>query len=169
MIKIENPQFKIIETLPSTLGTVDYYLCLYDKIDTREDIFDKIDASEIAEELYETGMYSGIYVIHSSTTRGEDINPLSKDNHFCCNRINCDSILIYHCLAMKNNEGQLILRTGFHESHPSFNISKMVYDWDSLINVSNGFLELEINNHVFFKLYQEEIKKWRQEVSKVIH
>ncbi|XRE42886.1 hypothetical protein ACIVBQ_001090 [Tenacibaculum discolor] len=167
MRKIKNPQLKIIKTSPSTLGTVDYHIVIYDSTNLKDGLFDKFNEFEIAEEIYETGEFKGFYVIHSSSTRGADIIPLS-DNHFSCNRINCDSILSYHCLAIKSNETELTLRTGFHEIHPSLNILHEVYDWDSMSTISNGFLEIEVDKHVFLKLYKKQIDEWKEKVTTCI-
>ena len=162
---MKNPQLKIIETLPSTLGTVDYHIVIYENTNLKESLFDTFNEFEIAEEIYETGEFEGFYVIHSSTSRGADITPISNEIHFSCNRINCDSIISYHCLAIKSNENELALRTGFHEIHPNINITQEIYDWNSMPNISNGFLEINIDKNKFFELYQKQIEEWKQRVT----
>ena len=168
ILKIDNPQLKIIETLPSTLGVIDYYIVLYDKNDQNDNLLNKPNAYEIAEEIYETGEFNGFYVIQASSSRGEDIKPLAEDSCFCYNRVNCDAVLSYHILAIKQNGTELHLRSGFHEIHPSAIISKQVYDWNSMSNISNGFIEIEVNAQAFFKLYNKQIRKWQLHVTRCI-
>jgi len=167
MKKIENPEFRIIKTTPSSLGTVDYHIVIYEKSDfNNSDLLQEKNESQIAEGIYESGEYHGFYVIHSSTTQGEDIETLSQDEKlFCNNRINCDSILSYHCLSIRDDETKLKLRTGFHEIHPEMNLSEIIYDWNSMIKISNRYKEIEVNKDVFFKLYKEQVEKWKKQVT----
>ncbi|TVZ47496.1 hypothetical protein JM82_2106 [Olleya sp. Hel_I_94] len=170
MKKIENPGFRIIKTLPSTLGTVDFHIVMYEKLDFSDDeVWKGVNESEIAEEIYESGEYKGFYVIHSSTTRGEDINTLDdSEKLFCFNRINCDSILSYHCLATRSDETGFKLRIGFHEMHPEMSLPKIINDWNSMANISNGFQEIKINKDTFFELYQKQVEIWKKQITRCI-
>ena len=158
---IENPEFEFIKTLPSTLGTVDFHVVIYEKSDFKNlGRFSADKLSEVAEEIYETGEYKGFYVIHSSSSRGDRINTLENyEDGFYSNRINCDSILSYHCLAIKNEKLVLKIRSGFHEICPGKNLLEIVNDWDTMERISNGFQEIEVNKEVFIKLYEEKMKK----------
>ena len=158
---IKNPEFKFIKTNPSTLGTVDFYIVIYKKSDfSGLDSMLDLKESEIAEEIYETGEYKGFYVIHSSSNRGDSINLLENyRDGFYSNRVNCDSILSYHCLAIKNEQSGFKIRTGFHEANSEVNLSRIINDWNSMTNVSNGFHEIEVNKEAFVQLYEKQIKK----------
>ncbi len=170
MKKIEHPEFRIIRTMPSTLGTVDYYIIIYEKLDFNDsNLLEGKNEAEIAENIYESGVYQGFYVIHSSTTRGEEIDILNQGKKlFCYNRINCDSILSYHCLVIKADETSLKLRTGFHEIQPEMNISETIYDWNSMMKISNGYQEIEVNRDTFFKLYEEQVEVWKTQITTYI-
>ncbi len=164
MKRIKHPEFKIIRTSPSSLGTIDFYIIAYEK--TEFDIWKELNENEIAEEIYETGEYKGFYVIHSSTTRGEDISTLDGKKEFVFNRINCESILSYHCLAIKVDGSYLNLRTGFHESSNS-RIGKII-DWNSITEISNGFQEIEFVKDEFYKLYNRKVDEWKKQITMTI-
>lgn len=152
MNKIENPVFRIIKTFPSSLGTIDFFIVVYEKgkfISWNSKI-----ENEIAENIYEKGVYKDVYVIHSSSSRGEKINPINSNIIFSQNRTNCDSILIFHILAVKFINKDVILRTGFHDLKSGIN--KTIYDWETMKNISNGYQEIIINKERFYNLYNEQ-------------
>lgn len=172
MKNILEPILRIVKSNPSALGTEDYYITLYDKSDfndTNAESWFKENESEIAEELYETAEYKSIYVIHSSTTRGEDIRVLNEGNNISIyNRINCDSILSYHCLALKIDETKLKLRTGFHETHPEVGHSELPFSWNMMNKISNNYQEIEVDKDAFFKQYNEITEKWKKQITRRI-
>ncbi len=172
MKDILKPVLRIIKSNPSTLGTEDYYIILYDESDFNDldkELWFKENELEIFEELYETAEYKNIYVIHSSTSRGEDIKILNeRKNISIYNRVNCDSILSYHCLALKLDETKLILRTGFHETHPKIGDSELPFSWNMMNKLSNNYKEIEVDKDVFFKDYNKIIEKWKKEITHYI-
>lgn len=161
MKRIKHPEFKIIRTSPSSLGTIDFHIIAYEKNEL--DIWKEVNEYEIAEEISETGEYKGFYVIHSSTTRGQDIFTLDGHKEFVFNRTNCESILSYHCLAIKVDGSCLNLRTGFHDS--SDNHIENINDWNSITKISNGYQEIEFSKDNFYKLYDRKVDEWKKHIT----
>lgn len=163
MIKIiKAPKLKIIKTIPSTLGNIDYHIVIYDEsILGSNNYWDELKEAEVAESIYEKAVYQDIYVIHSTSTRGEPITPISNfSNGFSFNRINCDSILAYHFLATQQTQQHIHIRTGFHESQPEYNPYLIINNWESMSNISNGFHEIKLDKNQFSPIYQEQIERF---------
>lgn len=164
MIHIQTPALRIIKTLPSSLGTVDWHIVLYDLTALHEPEPEKWiedNEHEIAEDIYESAHYLGVYIIHSTTTRGEDIRPLDEQaDGATFNRINLDSVLSFHCLAVQTVGNNLQVRTGFHEAFPDVDFSTLPFQWDQMDRLSNGFQALQVNKETFFALYFQAIENW---------
>ena len=165
MKEITNPQLRIIQSNPSSLGTFDDYIVLYDKVDFKNvEIAPWFDENEgiIADELYETAHYNNIFVIHSTSSRGEGINILKKSKDTSIfNRINCDSVLTYHCIAIKTISNFVIIRTGFHEVLVFEGFKMEGFKWNEMNNISNGYQELKVDKNIFFSLYEEQVEVWK--------
>lgn len=160
MNKIENPVFKIIKTFPSSSGIVDMHIVVYEQDNYK--IWQVTTENEIAENIYESGEYKGIYIIHSTSTMGAEIKPLNHNKTFSLNRTNCDSILTYHCLAIKIEENIVTLRTGFHEQINLNNSTTIaIHNWESMNNISNDYQEIIMNKDIFFSRYNAQIEKWK--------
>lgn len=168
MKSISNPVLRFINSAPSSLGTIDYFIVLYDEGELGSYYSTnwwKEHEFEVAEELYETAEYQGVYVIHASGTRGQNIYPLEKDQEqLAYNRINCDSILSYHCVAIKTEKQVVHLRTGFHETYPDDHPASLLFDWGSMDEVSNRYQEIEVDKDLFFEYYEKVIKVWKEKV-----
>jgi hypothetical protein len=171
MIKIiKTPRLKIIKTLPSTLGNIDYHIVIYDEsILGANNHWNELKEAEVADWIYEKAVYQDIYVIHSTSTRGEKITPISNfSNGFSSNRINCDSILSYHFLATKYIQQHIHIRTGFHENSPEHSPSLSINNWESMSKISNGFHELKLDKNQFISIYQEQIQLWNKQFLKLV-
>lgn len=160
MIKIKNPELRIIESAPSNLNTKDFYIIIYEK-GVLNDSTDPFYLYEIAEEIHETAEYNGCILLHESSDKGARIRPLdANENKFSFNRTNCDSILVYHTIAYQVIGESIRIRTGFIELHPTEVFSDFIHDWDTIASHAHWYQEIETDKTLFFERYQEQIELW---------
>ena len=164
--EIRRPIICVLKSPPSTLGSIGYNMVLFD--DEHEVAFrDQMD--ELAEDIDDQENYYPFFLLHSTSSWGDSIDPLnprSNETQFRINQTNVDSVLLFHCLACRNQELNVLLKSGFHSWAVSESPDKSRPScWDSM-NSMNGNIHLSvtIDSLMFWRTYCDAIDEWKAEV-----
>lgn len=157
-----HPSIKVISTFPSTLGHKEFHLVLFDSKKHSAIVIDNpYKQNEIGDSLYPTAEYDEIFAIHSTSSRGEKIQPLAfKKSELNHNRVNCDSIVLYHYLGTKIEGSRMLIRTGFHDVLQSsqIEVNKHIMKWDFMNLISNGYKEITVDLNKFRCAYNDALR-----------
>jgi hypothetical protein len=105
-------------------------------------------------------------VIHSTTTRGQEIQTIQeKKSYFSCNVLGYGDVIDYHCLSLKSDGSEVEIRTGFHETLAGEADYRIPTDWESMENANHGYQLLKMKSNGFFPRYEAHIKRWKEEIS----
>ncbi len=177
--EIQLPRFRVIQTHPGSLGSINYFFVMYDEsdFDVHKESSETVkslawlDANSfnIAEEIDDEMFDEPIYVLHATANNraepSDPINELQSGNRFFQRNLTCiDSGLIAHCLAIKSEANFVVVRTCFHHWLAS---DKVKYDgpesWGTMFRVfGTNVKEVKIKSREFWTEYGVAIKKWKE-------
>ena len=163
--EIQNPEIELLKSSPSSLGTINYYMALFDALNVSE-FESKIEV--LSENIDDEENHYPFFLLHSTSTRGEPIIPLKKaranESQFCVNRTNTDSALKYHCLAYKNKGDRVSLKSGFHSWQVSDSSDeRMPIGWDTMDQMDGEvYFLVNMLSERFWSQYESALKSWVQ-------
>ncbi len=172
-LPIDDPQFQRLRSLPSSMGWLEQHLVLYDGASFLAGDKEAIQIwfaqheRELAETAYDTSQHP-LYLVHSTTSRGEAIVPLQPSaeagEQCTCTRTNLDSVLIYHCLAVQQTEETLFLKSGIHEWLASEDKPNLIpQSWQDIADMQlpKPFDCLKLAKSLFWTRYTVALAQWR--------
>ena len=166
-LEIRQPIIWVLTSPPSTLGTIDYNMVLFE---SEHNSTFRRQMGELAENISDQEDCYPFFLLHSTTTWGQSITPLQSrspsETQFCINRTNTDSVMLYHCLACRNLESNVLLKSGFHSWPVQENSDELLpSSWDSMKNMNGDVhFSVKINSVQFWRTYSIAVSKWRTEV-----
>jgi len=162
-IEIFKPVIKVLVSEASSLGTINYNMVVFDEVWAPE--FD-LKYFDLAQNIDDQDNHQPYYLLHSTSTRGEAIKRIGSEstsgNIFSINRVNLDSIILYHCLAYRNTDGFVYLKSGFHSWVATDDVDmRFPRDWDSMDSM-NGDCHciIKIERNSFWRAYLEGLRSW---------
>ena len=151
-MRITNPKIKLIQTHPSSLGNVDYYMVIYEAHEFSDTWFCE-HGYQIAENIYDEIFELNIFILHATSDRGEAIVPISKGGLLLKTRIDCDSVLSFHLIEYSLNKELLVFNTDIYES----------LDFKSPQTMPINSLRLKtfsLEKSIFWSLYEKALLEW---------
>ena len=178
LIEIVKPAIKILRSSPTTLGSVDYYMVIFDEVAFSVNKHGSIDdwfqeyEHDVTDYIGEDNFIYPIYVLHCTDPRnGENIIPLGEKElgtkQFSTNRTDCDDGVIQHCIAIKEAFNSVYIKSGFHYYMVQDDKrNNMPTSWDSMSNIYGGkYSFLSVPRIEFWSLYHSMLKIWNDRIT----
>jgi hypothetical protein len=179
LIEIVKPAIKILKSSPTSLGSVTYYMVIFDEVIFSVHKHGSIDdwfqeyGYDVTEYIGEDNFNYPIYMLHcTDPENGETIISLVEKKpstkQFSTNRTDCDSGVIQHCIAIEEAFDFVYIKSGFHYYMVWDNKrNNMPTSWDSMSNIYDGkYSFLSVPRIKFWSLYHSMLKIWNQQVAR---
>lgn len=176
LVEIAKPVIKILRSSPTSLGSVNYYMVVFDEIvfsinkhGSIDDWFQEYEY-DVTEYIGDDNFNYPIYILHCTDPRsGENIIPLVEKEpgtkQFSTNRINCDDGMIQHCIAIREDFDLVHIKSGLHYwmVYDDDNRNNMPTSWDSMSNIYGGeYSFLSVPRIEFWSLYHSMLEIWNK-------
>lgn len=175
--KIVDPEIKVIKTLPSSLGRIDYFMVLFEKSSSKEyfpsvnqelgEAWSDMPDYQVAIRVDDDDFELPIFVLHArGICRSEEPKAFQQlnDGEECFNKnvTSFDSAITLHCVSFRDKSGVTSIRTGFHyfqagDSKPDSGPTS----WDSMVDIyEQDFKEINVESKLFWKEYNVQSRVW---------